>query len=190
MIKHNDGMRQFAGCVASGSQYALVMRALLIATILIGLRAGDALGCSCLEPTDAKGLMEGMGAVFRGKVMQREVLAPYPETSHRKRYRLTMQVFEQWRGNLNGSVTLYDVDPRPDCMGARLEAGREYLVYASDLRSWAAKPGIFSFGWADVVPVDATMLQPHNVCLPGGLVSDLRVQKALRQIGKGSVPGK
>ncbi len=156
----------------------------------MALYGAEGMGCSCLEPTDAKGLMEGVGAVFRGKVLQREVLAQYPETSHRKRYRLTMRVFEQWRGNLKGSVTLYDVDPRPDCMGAGLEADREYLVYASDLRSWAARPGIFSFGWSDVVPIDAPMLQPHNVCLPGGLVSDPRVRKVLRQIGKGRVPSK
>ncbi len=167
------------------------MRALYVLTILLALSVGEGLGCSCFEPADAKVAMESMGAVFRGKVRQKEILAQHPQMHGRARYRLTMQVLEQWRGELQDTVTLYDMDPGTDCMGTGLQVGREYLVYASDSRSADTRiEDKFWFGWIDVVPEGTPMLRPDGACLPGGLVSDPRVQKALKQIGKGRVPSK
>lgn len=66
------------------------MRTHFVATILMTVCADEGLGCSCFKPANAKVAMKDMGAVFRGKVIQREVLDQHPEIRERVRYRPTM----------------------------------------------------------------------------------------------------
>ena len=117
------------------------MRSILIGVMLIVGCSVESLGCSCFEPANAKVAMKDMGAVFRGKVLQREVLAQHPQMRERVRYRLTTQVVEQWRGESKGNITLYDMDPGTDCIGAGLKTSGEYLVYASNSRSADSRIG-------------------------------------------------
>jgi hypothetical protein len=76
--------------------------------------------------------MSSTAVVFRGTVAKSEVLKRHSEMKGRRRYAVTFRVHEYWKGTLGRSVTIYDLDPGTDCLGAGYQTGQEYLVYAGE----------------------------------------------------------
>ena len=70
--------------------------------------------------------------VFRGTVLNSDVLARHPEMKGRERYAVTFRVSEYWKATRGEIVVVYDLAPGTDCMGAGLRIGREYLIFTSE----------------------------------------------------------
>ena len=126
--------------------------------------------------------------MFRGTVLKSEPLAMHPEMRGRQRFAVTLRVSEYWKGNRGETVTLYDLAPGTDCMGAGLRPGKEYLIFASEegARDYRPDSDFFWFGWADVLPSGTPMLQPMATL--SGELSDSVVRSKMRQLGRGRKP--
>ena len=152
-----------------------------------------AFACTCVSFPDAKEAMAGAysSVVFRGTVTKSEVLPQHPEMRNRRRYAVTFQVHEQWKGEQKQELTLYTLDPGTDCMGAGYKVAEEYLVYA---RSTPAQDyrydDFFWYGWTDVVPKGSPMLVPVAGCMPGGSTSTPEVRESVKALGRGTIPRK
>jgi hypothetical protein len=152
-----------------------------------------ALACTCVSFPNAKEAMADVYAsvVFRGTVIKSEVLPQHPEMGGRRRYAVTFQVHEQWKGELKQALTLYSLDPGTDCMGAGYRVGEEYLVYAKLTPAQDYRyDDFFWYGWTDVVTKGSPMLVPTVACMPWGPTSVPEVRKSVRDLGRGSIPRK
>ena len=157
---------------------------------LLLLLVSPALPCTCVVPlkADAKAAMTEVSLVFRGRVIERKELLQRVEMKGRRRYAVTFQVDEYWKGSPGKRVTLYGMDAGTDCLGdSGYAEGKSYLVYASesDVKD-VVLDGLFWYGWLDVLPAGTKMLVPQTACTPGGESSVVR--DAIRQLGKGRVP--
>jgi hypothetical protein len=149
-----------------------------------------AVPCTCVFEvnSNARTEMDQASLVFRGTAIERSTLPQRAEMKGRGRYAVTFRVVEYWKGSPAATVVLYDMDPDADCQGWGYEAGKNYLVYASQTAATDVSPqGDFWYGWTDVLPEGSKMLIP-TPCTEGGETK--RVRKALRQLGKGRVPAK
>lgn len=167
------------------------MRGARVAPIafLFAVCAASALACTCVAFPSAKEAMRGVSVVFRGTAIESKVLPQHPDMRWRRRYVVTFQVRQFWKGDPKRAVTLYDLEPGSDCTGAGFEAGHEYLVYAvlREAKDYNLDD-VFWFGWTDILAPGTPMLEPVVGCMPGGETSFRSVRKALRQLGRGRVP--
>jgi hypothetical protein len=108
----------------------------------------------------------------------------------RQRYAATFTVEEYWRGRPARTVTLYDLSPGSDCLGSAFQAGKSYLVFASNATSddYFLAADRFWYGWTDILTRGTPMYRPMTACMPGGDVSLPAVQKQIRELGTGSKP--
>jgi hypothetical protein len=120
--------------------------------------------------------MEEASLVFRGAVVERKTLSQRAGMNGRLRYAVTFRVDEYWKGSPPVTVVLYGMDGGTDCQGGgEYEAGKNYLVYASQATATDISPeGHFWYGWTDVLPEGATMLTPPP-CTPGGEIGRAHV---------------
>lgn len=134
--------------------------------------------------------MKSSALVFRGSVSHVETLPEHPKMRGRQRYAVTFLVDEYWRGTPAQTITLYDLDPGTDCMGAGFQSGRTYLVFASEemAKDNQPDPDFFWYGWTDVLPPGSPMFLPITACMPGGDTSVGAVRKQIRQLGRGFTP--
>jgi hypothetical protein len=148
--------------------------------------------CTCVPFPSAREAMASSALVFRGSVTNVETLPSHPKMRGRQRYAVTFLVNEYWRAATPAqTVTLYDLDPGTDCMGAGFQKGRTYLVFAAadKARDYQLDdPDSFLVGWTDVLPPGTPMFQPLVACMPGGDTSRPEVRKHLRQLGRGTSP--
>ena len=147
--------------------------------------------CSCVAFASAQEAMREVSVVFRGTAVESKVLPQHPDMRWRRRYVVTFQVRQFWKGDPKRTVTLYDLEPGTDCLGAGFEAGHEYLVYAVLREAKDYKlDDLFWFGWTDILAPGTTMLEPLVACMPGGEIVFRKVRRALRQLGRGQLPSK
>ena len=154
------------------------------------LSAASAMACTCVSlPSDPEP-SQIAGLLFRGTVMRVETLPEHPEMRGRQRYAVTFRVEEYWRGAPARTITLYDLDPGTDCMGAGFQKGRTYLVFGREgtAKDHRLDPDFFWFGWTDVLPPGTRMLFGDTACAPGGETSESLVRKQLAKLGRGRKP--
>ena len=147
---------------------------------LIATSAASA--CSCI-PQGVKQDTAAASVVFRGVVSKVKELPPRKESA-RPRYAVTFAISTYWKGNPGREITIYVVEPGTDCIGARFEEGKEYVVFAisRESRDYALADK-FWYGWLDVLPKGTQLLTVNNFCDSTAEVRQAR--KTLRALGKG-----
>ena len=148
------------------------------------------IACTIVNQPTPREALNSAAVVFRGTVVKSEALPTHPQMRGRQRFAITLKVAEYWKGRRGESVTVYDLAPGTDCMGARLRPGKEYLIFASEegARDYRPDSDFFWFGWADVLPSGTPMLQP--IATSSGDLSDPVVKREMRQLGRGKKPHK
>lgn len=149
-----------------------------------------AVACTIINPPSPRQALKTTPVVFRGTVVSSKELPLHPEMRGRRRFAVTLQVREYWKGNLGETATLYDLAPGMDCMGAGLRPGNEYLIFATQDAATDYRPDsdFFWYGWTDVLPAGTLILQPiATLC---GELSDPLVRSKMRQFGRGRKPPK
>ena len=138
--------------------------------------------CDCL-PAGVKKDTSTAAAIFRGVVTNVKEL-PVRRESSRPRYEVTFTVSEYWKGPKTKQTRLHILEPGSDCIGARFEIGKEYVVFAVSQEAddfWLEKQ--FWFGWLDVLPKGSMFLTANNYCDSTAEVKE--AGQTLRQLGKG-----
>ena len=141
--------------------------------------------CSCI-PKGIKQEVADASIVFRGIVAKIEEL-PERKESGRPRYAVTFSVARYWKGKPSNQITIDILEPGTDCLGARFDEGKEYLVFAVSREAkdyWLEDT--FWYGWLDVFPSGMHFLTVNNFCDSTAEVN--RAGKTLRALGKGSAP--
>ena len=142
--------------------------------------------CTCF-PLGVKQDNSRSAVVFRGVVTSVKDLPSRPESS-RSRYEVTFTVSEYWKGTTTKQITLHIVDPGTDCVGARFDGGKEYVVFAISQEvddHWLDK--YFWYGWLDLLPKGLRILTVNNFCDSTAELKE--AGKTLRELGKGRKPG-
>jgi len=149
-----------------------------------------ALACTLVNQPSPRDALKFAALVFRGTVVSPMPLPLHPEMRGRQRFAVTVRVGEYWKGNRGEIVTLYDLAPGTDCMGAGLLPGHEYLIFASEegTRDYRPDNDFLWYGWTDVLAVGTPMLQP--LATFGGDLSHPGVRSNMRQLGRGKKPRK
>jgi hypothetical protein len=157
-----------------------------------------AVACTCVNTPSAREALGISAVVFRGTVLKSDRLPEHREMHGRQRYAVALRVIEYWKGDPGRMVTLYDLDPGTDCMGAEFRVAREYLIFASEegatdhrldgISASGKATDSFWYGWTDVLKPGTPMLQPATGCNMGGDLSDSAVRQQLRQLGPGKHP--
>lgn len=165
-----------------------MLRALACLVLMSGWSA-RATACTCVSFPSAREAAKSSALVFRGSVVHTDKLPEHPGMRGRQRYAVTFLIHEYWRGNPVQTVTLYDLDPGTDCMGAGFQSGRSYLVSRRRRRRGiTSQPDFFWFGWSDVLAPGTPMFRPITACMPGGDTSAGAVRAQIQQLGRGLTP--
>jgi hypothetical protein len=141
-----------------------------------------AFACDCL-PVGVKEDSSRSTAIFRGVVTNLKEL-PVRRESSRSRYEVTFTVSEYWKGPTTKHMTLHILKRGTDCIGARFDLGKEYVVFAVSQEAddfWLEKH--FWFGWLDVLPKGSRFLTANNYCDSTAEVK--QAGKTLTGLGKG-----
>jgi hypothetical protein len=146
-----------------------------------------AIACTIVGETPPREALKLAAVVFRATVLKSELLPPHLEMRGRQRFAVTVHVTEYWKGNRGETVTLYDLEPGTDCMGAGLRVGKEYLIFAKEEPAKDYRDtDFFWFGWTDILPAGTPMLSP--LATLGGDLSLPIVPTTMRQLGRGKKP--
>jgi hypothetical protein len=146
-----------------------------------------AIACTTLGETPPREALKLAAVVFRGTVLKSELLPQHLEMRGRKRFAVTLRATEYWKGTRGETLKLYDVEPGTDCMGAGLEVGKEYLIFAKEEPTKDYRDSdFFWFGWTDILPAGTPMLWPLTTL--GGDLSSPVVRTRIRQLGRGKKP--
>jgi hypothetical protein len=142
--------------------------------------------CSCI-PQGVKQDTADASVVFRGVVSKVKEL-PERKESGRSRYTVTFSVSKYWKGNPGKEIAIHIVQPGTDCIGARFDEGKEYLVFAisQEARDYWLEDK-FWYGWLDVLPSGTQLLTVNNFC--DSTAEMKQAGKTLRALGKGRTPG-
>ena len=167
-------------------------RLFVLLAVVGGCFPDEAMACTCVAYSTPREALKDSDVVFVGRVVKSERLPEHPRMRGRQRYAVTFDVERLWKGEQNHTVTLYDVDPGTDCMGAGYEASKEYLVFASwgTARDVQPDPDFFWYGWTDVLAAGSSMIVPTVACTPGGDTSRSAVRKQIRELGPGVIPAR
>ena len=155
---------------------------------MLGLLAVvPAIACTIVGETPPRESLKLAAVVFRGTVLKSELLPQHLEMRGRQRFAVTLHVTEYWKGYRGETLTLYDLAPGTDCMGAGLRVGKEYLIFAKEEPAKDYRDGdFFWFGWTDVLPAGTPMLWP--LATLGGDLSLPIARTKMRQLGRGKKP--
>jgi len=104
---------------------------LSLASLAVGIAVPSAMACTIVNQPPPREALKLAAVVFRGTVLSSKLLPSHPEMRGRQRFVVTVRVREYWKGNPGETVTLYDLAPGTDCMGAGLRPGNEYLIFAA-----------------------------------------------------------
>ncbi len=157
------------------------MRLLLV----LWLASSAASACSCIQGEIGQEF-NAATVVFRGKVTNVTQLSSRVDLQ-RARFAVTFSVSEYWKANLGHQITIYVMDPGPDCIGAHFEARTEYVVFANATKADDYRTGnAFWYGWLDLLPKGKEFLTVNGSCNPTGAVK--RAGNTLRALGAGRKP--
>ena len=155
--------------------------------LIIGLwlASSAASACSCIQGEIGQEFA-GATVVFRGVVKNVTHLNSRVDMQ-RARYSVTFSVSEYWKANLGHHITLWVMDPGPDCIGSRFEARTEYVVFANATKADDYRTGnAFWYGWLDLLPKGKEFLTVNGSCNPTSAVK--RGGNTLRALGAGRKP--
>lgn len=145
----------------------------------------SASACSCIQG-EIHQEVDGATVIFRGVVKNVAQLSSRVDMQ-RARNAVTFSVSEYWKADVGRHITLYVIDPGPDCIGARFDWRTEYVVFAKtqkadDFRTVNA----FWYGWLDLLPKGKEFLTVDAACNPTAPVK--RAGNTLRALGPGRKP--
>jgi hypothetical protein len=152
---------------------------------MLWLASPAASACSCIQGEVGQEFAAST-VVFRGVVKNVTQLSSRVDMQ-RARFAVTFAVSEYWKANLGRHVTLYVMDPGPDCIGAHFDWRTEYVVFArttiaDDYRTENA----FWYGWLDLLPKGREFLTVNGSCNPTAAVK--HAGNTLRELGAGKKP--
>jgi hypothetical protein len=153
--------------------------------IIMSAIAPIASPCTCF-PRGVKQDTSRSAVVFRGVVNNVKELPFRPESS-RPRYEVTFTASQYWKGTTTKQITLHIIEPGTDCVGARFDEGKEYVVFAVSQEvddHWLETK--FRYGWLDLLPKGSKILTVSNDCDSTSEVQ--QAGKTLRELGKGRKP--
>src|SRR5260370_16744174 len=151
-----------------------------------------AAACTCVYWPPPREALKSAAVVLRGTVVKADKFPEHPRMRGRQRWAVTLRVVEYWKGNPGQIATLYDLDPGTDCMGAGLQVGKEYLIFASEetAKDYQPDADFFWYGWTDVLAPGTPILHPKTACPPAAALSIPTARQQLLQLGQGKVPRK
>jgi hypothetical protein len=153
--------------------------------LLLGLASSAASACSCIQGEIGQEYAAAT-VIFRGSVKNVTQL-PSRADMQRARFAVTFSVKEYWKANLGNSITLYVIDPGPDCIGAHFDWHADYVVFAKTGVSDDYKMGnAFWYGWLDLLPKGKEFLTVNASCSPTSATK--HAGNTLRSLGQGKKP--
>jgi hypothetical protein len=154
--------------------------------LVLWLASSGASACSCIQGEFGQEFAAST-VVFRGMVKNVTQLSSRVDMQ-RARYAVTFGVSEYWKANLGRHITIYVMDPGPDCMGSHFDARTEYVVFAKTQKADDYRTGnAFWYGWLDLLPKGQEFLTVNGSCNPTSPVK--RAGNTLRSLGRGKKPG-
>jgi len=152
---------------------------------MLCLASSAASACSCIQGEIGQEFAAST-VVFRGVVKNVTQLSSRVDMQ-RARFAVTFAVSEYWKANLGHHITIYVIDPGPDCIGAHFDARTDYVVFAKtqkadDFRTVNA----FWYGWLDLLEKGKEFLTVNGSCNPTSPAK--RAGNTLRALGAGRKP--
>jgi hypothetical protein len=153
---------------------------------VLWLASSGASACSCIQGEIGQEFAAST-VVFRGVVKNVTQLSSRVDMQ-RARNAVTFSVSEYWKANLGRHITIYVMDPGPDCSGAHFDAHTEYVVFAKTQKADDYRTGnAFWYGWLDLLPKGQGFLTVNGSCNPTSPAK--RAGNTLRSLGGGKKPG-
>ena len=150
------------------------------------LASSAASACSCIQGEIGQEFAAST-VIFRGVVKNVTQLSSRVDMQ-RARFAVTFGVSEYWKANLGRHITLYVIDPGPDCIGAHFEPRTEYVVFAKTDRAADYRTvNAFWYGWLDLLQKGQEFLTVNGSCNPTAPVK--HAGNTLRALGAGKKPG-
>lgn len=161
------------------------MRLFLALCLALFLACPAASACSCIQGEIGQEFAAST-VIFRGVVKNVTQLSSRVDMQ-RARFSVTFSVSEYWKENIGRHITLWVMDPGPDCIGAHFDAHTEYVVFATTTKADDYHtPNAFWYGWLDLLPKGKEFLTVNGSCNPTGPVK--RAGNTLRALGAGRKP--
>jgi hypothetical protein len=130
--------------------------------------------------------IDGASVVFRGVVKNVTQLSSRVDMQ-RARYAVTFSVSEYWKADVGRHITLYVIDPGPDCIGAHFDWHTDYVVFAKTQKADDYRTvNAFWYGWLDLLPKGKEFLTVDAFCNPTAPAK--RAGNTLRALGQGRKP--
>jgi hypothetical protein len=153
--------------------------------LLLCFASSAASACSCIQGEIGQEFAAAT-VVFRGTVKNVTQLSSRVDMQ-RARFAVTFSVSAYWKANLGKHITLYVIDPGPDCIGTHFDWHTDYVVFAKtqkadDFRTVNA----FWYGWLDLLPKGREFLTVDGSCNP--TAPSKRAGNTLRGLGPGKKP--
>jgi hypothetical protein len=154
--------------------------------LVLWLASTGASACSCIQGEIGQEFAAST-VVFRGVVKNVTQLSSRVDMQ-RARNAVTFSVSEYWKANLGRHITIYVMDPGPDCSGAHFDARTEYVVFAKTQKADDYRTGnAFWYGWLDLLAKGQEFLTVNGSCNPTAPVK--HAGNTLRGLGPGKKPG-
>jgi hypothetical protein len=171
--------------IATTPKSGKILRAIVFVALALAVGTSTSSACSCI-PLGVKEDMANSRVVFRGRVKEIKRFPLRPESS-RTRYAATFAASDFWKGNPVKEIVLHEFDPSTDCIGARFEVGKEYVVFAVSQEADDHKLGeSYWYGWLDVLPKGTHILTVNNYCDSTSEVT--KAGEILNALGRGKKP--
>ena len=153
--------------------------------LVLWLASTAASACSCIQGEVGQEFASST-VVFRGVVKNVTQLTSRVDMQ-RARNSVTFSVSEYWKANLGHHITLWVMDPGPDCIGSRFEPRTDYVVFAKTTIADDYRTGnAFWYGWLDLLPKGKEFLTVNGSCNPTAPVK--HAGNTLRTLGAGKKP--
>jgi hypothetical protein len=141
--------------------------------------------CSCIQGEIGQEFSTA-SVVFRGVVKNVSQLSSRVDMQ-RARFAVTFAVSEYWKADLGRHITLYIIDPGPDCIGAHFDWHTDYVVFAKTQKADDYRTvNSFWYGWLDLLPKGREFLTVDGSCNPTSPAK--RAGNTLRALGQGKKP--
>jgi len=141
--------------------------------------------CTCISP-GVKWDLANSAVVFRGVVTDILPFPMHPEGG-RPRYAVTFSVSEYWKGIQGRRITLHIIEPGTDCIGAKFDKGKEYVIFARSQEAGDYRlEERFWHGWLDVLPKGSRLLTVNNAC--DSTAEAKNAAGTEKELGKGRKP--
>jgi hypothetical protein len=154
--------------------------------LVLCLASSAASACSCIQGEMGQEYSAAT-VIFRGVVKNVAQLSSRVDLQ-RARNAVTFSVSEYWKADAGRHITLYVIDPGPDCIGAHFDWHTEYVVFAKTQKADDYRMGnSFWYGWLDLLQKGKEFLTVDSYCNPTAPVK--RAGNTLRSLGQGKKPG-